>query len=821
MAVSAPPLTVPPRLLDLLVDFCITHVETFCHTSNGSQTPQALHPDVIIPANMADIFLAKVCRRGLASSKLDGFVGVFCNTKQASLQQVDLSRSDISDRAVAHLARHRLLELSLANCAKLTSACLPDLIRQTALRVLDLSGDAPLLASYGLPRFEFPLENLRVLNISFTELSSTQLHCLVKQLVNLVSLDVSGIVRNGDLLFLKPLCGQLRSLVLHDCMLVDSSLDYLCNLTQLRHLDISIVHTQLRVSLTNKYLRRLVKSLQHLVSLDISGNTYENKKTERQRDALHPVPASSSPPSSPPLHPPKKDREIVRDSKGQSEPEQEAAMDEMETSPTGGAAGAAAVLQLPPQQLQQPVEAEGDVVRVRSCIPGLRGLPKPLEFLGVLGLEGLEESEADQLPALRVAGIFTEEHILNSIDVYLKRKPFLLEGLNGYFDLLRAVECLKPSKAVEFILAAMRYHPRDNQIQVSASASLYHLTRGTYSDRLSIHHKQAIITCLLDAIETITDSITLLQNCGLTLFNFRIPEEFTWQFERVVTNLVKLALTEDPRGLLQRIYVHMCNSIVCHVEGEQKLLVGRLGIIKCMLQLIRDRLEKNRCDEVMETAWSTLWNVTDETGDNCEMFLDGSGMELFLKCRETFPNKPELLRNMMGLIGNVAEVPKLRKQLLKYAPVFMELLENFSDGIEVSYNAAGTLSHIAADGPEAWTISHPRRCDVLDLMSNAISSWELNTQRNINYRSFGPILRLLTVFHTPVVQKWAVWALANLCTVSPSKYCKLLEKEDGLKILRELDSDPRTSRSVRELVLVTLRIVDAYLDEPMHHVHVV
>ena len=34
------------------------------------------------------------------------------------------------------------------------------------------------------------------------------------------------------------------------------------------------------------------------------------------------------------------------------------------------------------------------------------------------------------------------------------------------------------------------------------------------------------------------------------------------------------------------------------------------------------------------------------------------------------------------------------------------------------------------------------------------------------FRSFGPILRLLLVEHTPVVQHWAVWALANLCTVS-------------------------------------------------------
>ena len=31
-------------------------------------------------------------------------------------------------------------------------------------------------------------------------------------------------------------------------------------------------------------------------------------------------------------------------------------------------------------------------------------------------------------------------------------------------------------------------------------------------------------------------------------------------------------------------------------------------------------------------------------------------MDLFLHCKERFPNKNDLLRNMMGLLGNVAEV---------------------------------------------------------------------------------------------------------------------------------------------------------------------
>lgn len=56
----------------------------------------------------------------------------------------------------------------------------------------------------------------------------------------------------------------------------------------------------------------------------------------------------------------------------------------------------------------------------------------------------------------------------------------------------------------------------------------------------------------------------------------------------------------------------------------------------------------------------------------------------------------ELLRNMMGLLGNVAECQHLRHRLMKpeYIQRFILLLDSESDGIEVSYNAAGILSHI-------------------------------------------------------------------------------------------------------------------------------
>lgn len=50
-------------------------------------------------------------------------------------------------------------------------------------------------------------------------------------------------------------------------------------------------------------------------------------------------------------------------------------------------------------------------------------------------------------------------------------------------------------------------------------------------------------------------------------------------------------------------------------------------------------------------------------------------------------------------------------------------------------------------------------------MVEAIERWDISSERNINYRSFLPLLRLVDIYHTPQCQHWAVWALANLTTV--------------------------------------------------------
>lgn len=90
---------------------------------------------------------------------------------------------------------------------------------------------------------------------------------------------------------------------------------------------------------------------------------------------------------------------------------------------------------------------------------------------------------------------------------------------------------------------------------------------------------------------------------------------------------------------------------------------------------------------------------------------------------------------------------------------------------QVSYNAAGVLAHLASDGEEAWTINTPTRKEVLAKMLEAIRKWNINSRRNINYRSFEPLVGLLKAYHTPECQHWAIWALANLTTVYRKLYC--------------------------------------------------
>ncbi|KAK0181470.1 hypothetical protein PV327_003754 [Microctonus hyperodae] len=427
----------------------------------------------------------------------------------------------------------------------------------------------------------------------------------------------------------------------------------------------------------------------------------------------------------------------------------------------------------------------------------------PLQFLGLYGTRDGACRRHD-IPAKVIAGDANDEQILVSARVCMDNKQDLLQKvLNDLYHVFRYESCERMDQALCIVLEAMEKHLNERHIQISGSATLFYIVKTKEKSGLVSQMKRRIIGALLAGMSTHKDEETMMRNGCLALCQFRIPQDVMWNYEALVKVLLHSAKHSAAEGFVQRIGIYLLNSLACQVEGEKKRLLGKLGCVGTMLELVQYRVEHNSHDDVLEVAWSTMWNMTDETPINCQRFLDERGMNLFLNCAERYPLKEELLRNMMGLLGNVAEVDYLRPHLMQqqYVTVFTSLLGYDRDGIEVSYNATGILAHMASDGVEAWTVEVPTRDDVLERMAEAIERWDLSAHRNINYRSFLPLLRLLDVYHTPQCQHWAVWAFANLTNVYPAKYCSLVEAEGGIEKLNKLLADDRPYNRIKSLAL--------------------
>lgn len=450
--------------------------------------------------------------------------------------------------------------------------------------------------------------------------------------------------------------------------------------------------------------------------------------------------------------------------------------------------------------------AETDKAR-GSDIPGLVSrVHNPFHFLGLY--DTLHDAcLRHDIPAKLIAGNANEEQILISALAYIDRTEMLQKVLNELFHLFRFETCQYVGQALNVVLESMNRHLDERHVQISGSATLFYIVKGTDRElHEAVHVKRKIISTLLNGMSVHRNDETMMRNGCLTLCQFKIPTDVLFEYERLVDVLLYSVHGMTAESFVQRIGIYLLNSLACQVDGHQKVRLGELGAINKMIWLISERLDRGFCDDVLEVAWSTMWNVTDETPSNCRKFLENNGMEYFLSCLERFPEKDDLLRNMMGLLGNVAEVKELRYYLItpEYLTVFSDLLESRCDGIEVSYNAAGVISHIASDGPEVWTVEEPSRQHVLNKMVKAIDSWDLSSQRNINYRSFEPILYLVKIYHTPECQRWAVWALANLTKVYPEKYCYLVEKEGGLDLLRELIAHPDPPVAIKQLAAIVI-----------------
>lgn len=703
---------------------------------------------LILPSEICDKLIKYVLRND-PREEHDYFISIFKNVSLTKLKRVRIVRSTITDYSVQILTNHKLVELELTDCPHLTERSI-EYINANAecLQSLTCHGNSMLLHNghkvYQKRGYVFKLPNLRSLALKCVRFSKSDYNILLAGLTNLKNLDLSNSINVNDVEFYH-LVPNLVSLVLYNVYITPKGLANICNLKNLRHLDISKYNPDgEKYENPNTVLADLVNGLPQLTSLDISGTNLAGVQITN--------------------------RGI--------------------------------------QAVKHSYYSGFDIAANDLCdIPGLASrINRPLQFLGLYETTD-EACRRRNIPAKLIAGDANEDQLLLAAHVCMNNKQDMLEHvLNDFYYVHRYENCHRMDQALCAILEAMEKHPLQHRIQISGSANLFYIVKLKEKGELEQRLKERIVRTLLVGMSNHRNEESMMRNGCLTLCQFQLPQDVMSNYKALVELLLHSAKYAEQESYLQRIGIFLLNTLACRVTGREKRLLGSLGCIKTMLELVKYRVESCTFDDVLEVAWSTMWNVTDETPINSQRFFDENGMLLFLRCVKQYPHKEELLKNMMGLLGNVAEVEHLRVHLMQqqYMNVFVNLLLTVSDGIEVPYNAVGILAHIASDGPEAWTIEKPSRNEVLELMVEAIEQWDMSSERNINYRSFLPLLRLLDIYHTPQCQHWAVWALANLTTVYPHKYCKLVMREDGLKKLNTLTSDSRPYERIKKLAHIVV-----------------
>jgi Zyg-11 family protein len=299
-------------------------------------------------------------------------------------------------------------------------------------------------------------------------------------------------------------------------------------------------------------------------------------------------------------------------------------------------------------------------------IPGLaKRIDTPLDFLGLFWTQD-EACRREHIPAIRVAGNHNQEQLLLAGTRYLDRPMVMEHVIDNLVQHVRMDPDFDQRAALSLAVNVLARYPRERKLLRHASALIYYLLE---SSKLGSNKgftgviRQRLLSTLLGVMRQYQEDGVLMRNGCMVLWRFDTfesgrHEELLAQYPQVVDILlfvVEHFSSGEGESYIQETAIYLLNALVCQVDGDQKKVRG-VEIVETMLRVVKDKLESSLCDEVMKTAWSVMWNVTDETPANSERFLDKNGMEVFLQCKEAFPDTIELLRNMMGLLGNIADV---------------------------------------------------------------------------------------------------------------------------------------------------------------------
>lgn len=88
------------------------------------------------------------------------------------------------------------------------------------------------------------------------------------------------------------------------------------------------------------------------------------------------------------------------------------------------------------------------------------------------------------------------------------------------------------------------------------------------------------------------------------------------------------------------------------------------NLIETILDYISLRIDCQESEDTLEKSFIIIWNITNESLSNCDLFLKHDGLELFMKCYKSYWINETLIRNILGIIYNISEVEHFRSKLM-------------------------------------------------------------------------------------------------------------------------------------------------------------
>lgn len=271
----------PESLLDLCFKYLVDHIEIICDVGPFSNDYK-LKDGLVLPVEICEKLIS--FRQKRATQVDNNFISIFRDRLATRLKRVKLRNSSINDNGLKILLKHRLEELDISSCPKISENSLRTITAYgqnlQTLIIGDNMNIIPLTLFCTQSKSEYiergyiilapKLKNLTIKNVHIPG-DPTFFHLFLKPLLNLTRLDLSDCGDTGNLCFLTQLT-NLTSLILYNVDGLQEAVPYICQLTKLRHLDISQSKERNgKYRNENMVLATIVERLPNLVSLDISG----------------------------------------------------------------------------------------------------------------------------------------------------------------------------------------------------------------------------------------------------------------------------------------------------------------------------------------------------------------------------------------------------------------------------------------------------------------------------------------------------------------------------------------------------------------------